>query len=151
MEEIDHSSSPMNPDIIGEEVVHHTGELLQHREVVKYNTLVSPVDRVSYNDLSNITGQLITTVVNSRQLASSVMNHCTEWVKKLRLKQKFKPTFIDFPCQDSQINNTIGNEEILHMPKPAVAVLAPPSNCKKRKKSYRENYTLNKYTRALFF
>ena len=57
MEEIDHSSSPMNPDIIGEEVVHHTGELSQHREIVDCNSLVTRAHRVSYNELSKITGQ----------------------------------------------------------------------------------------------
>ena len=108
MQKYEPISLPVDINTNEEEGTYHTGELYQHKNVVNHNTLVTAVDRVSYNDLSNITGQLVTAMVNSHKLASSVVNHCTEWLRKLRLKERFTPTFTYLPCIDSPDQNSVG-------------------------------------------
>ena len=101
MHENEHSSSATDTNINEQVTQHHTAELSQHRDAINYSTIITAAARVSYTDLSNITGQLVAAVVNSRKKANSVMKHCTEWLRKLRLNHNFTPTFIELPCIDS--------------------------------------------------
>ena len=101
MHENEHSSSATDTNTNEQVTQHHTAELSQHRDAINYSTIITAAGRVSYTDLSNVTGQLVAAVVNSRKKANSVMKHCTEWLRKLRLNHNFTPTFIELPCIDS--------------------------------------------------
>ena len=67
MQENQPIASVMDTNISEEVSQHHTGELSQHSDAVNYSTLITATARVSYKDLSYITGQLVAAVVNSRK------------------------------------------------------------------------------------
>ena len=93
-----------NSELIELHKGNHGDELPQHNVVLENKSIK---DRATYNQLCQITSQLVIAVVNDKEKSNSVMRYVTEWLHRLRINDKFEPTF-------NTLKNNETNRKITH-------------------------------------
>ena len=65
---------------------------------------------MTYNKLREVTSELVTAVLHNKSQYNNVLRHLTEWVRKIRRKESFQPTFIKVT---GQVHSTTKNGSTL--------------------------------------